>query len=210
MYVFNGDVREDTDSEDDTIESFGANAGYKLEKDNFTLNAGMDYISNILDSDGLGDGFSEASATYLETNPDGSYGLKDYVAGFGAHLVMGIGPVTLIGEYISAIDDPEVNTDDGAGTTDVIKTDGPSAYHLECAYAFEVKEKEITLACTYQATDNLSGTLPETRYGGAAGIGLYDNLSLAVEYMHDEDYDTSKGGTDKSAEIVTAQLALEF
>jgi len=92
----------------------------------------------------------------------------------------------------------------------LIKEDAPSAFQIECAYTAEAMGKEITLAVTCQGTDNLAGMLPETRYGAATGIGLSDNLGLTLEYMHDEDYAISKGGTDKSADAFTAQLALEF
>ncbi|MFH2064302.1 MAG: LbtU family siderophore porin [Pseudomonadota bacterium] len=210
LYLFNGDVQDDTGSEDDTVETFGATAGYAIEKENFSLDVGAGYISNIMDSDGLGDGFEEDEAAFVETNPGGAYALKDYVAGFGAHVIIRVGPVRMIGEYINALDDPEYLADDGAGTTTVIKTETPSAFHIECAYTFEIKEKEITLAGTYQATDNLGGMHPETRYGAVAGIGLSENLELAAEFLHDEDYDAVEGGTGESADSVTMQLALTF
>ena len=123
---------------------------------------------------------------------------------------MNLGPACLVGEYIGSLDDIEYNTDDGAGTTAAIKTDGPTAFHMEGAYTIEAMEKEITLAATYQATDNLAGVLPETRIGASAGIALTNGLDLTVEYLHDEDYDIADGGTNETADAYAMQIALEF
>jgi len=71
-------------------------------------------------------------------------------------------------------------------------------------------EKEITLAATYQTTDNLAGVFPEVRYGAAVGISISENLEVAVEYMHDEDYTVDEGGRDESADAYTMQIALAF
>ena len=210
LFLFNGDIQEESNDSDDAMETYSANAGYAFEKDNFSMDLGVDFISNILDSNGLGDGFLEAQEEFVSLNPNGSYELKKYVAGLGAHIVMNLGPACLVGEYIGSLDDIEYNTDDGAGTTAAIKTDGPTAFHVEGAYTIEAMEKEITLAATYQATDNLAGVLPETRIGASAGIALTDGLDLTVEYLHDEDYDVADGGTGESGEAVTFQLALEF
>lgn len=209
IFAFNGDISEGGD-EDDTIEGFGANAGYVVENDDFCIDFGIDWISNMLDSDGLGDGFMEDQAEFIGANPGGSYELKDYVTGLGIHVVFITGPFSVIGEYIGATDDPEFNTDDSLGTIAVEKCDAPKALHIEGAFTTEAREKEVTLALTYQSTDNLGGVLPEVRYGAAVRIGLADQLGLAFEYIHDEDYDEDDEGTDESANTFTVQLGLEF
>ncbi len=210
VYTYNGDINKESNDEDDKIETFGANAGYIFENENISINFGIDWTSNLLDSDGLGDGFEEVQAEFINAFPDGSFELKDYVDGIGAHVIVSAGAFSLFGEYIGASDDPEYSTDDGAGTSAVLEQEDPSAFHLECGYTFEAMGKEMTLALTYQGTDNLAGVLPEKRYGTAVSIALADQLGVALEYMHDDDYDMNDGGTDEDADTLTCQLALEF
>ena len=45
---------------------------------------------------------------------------------------------------------------------------------------------------------------------GSLGFSLMDYTSLAFEYIHDEDYEVSDGGTGNDAQSVTMQLAVEF
>lgn len=39
---------------------------------------------------------------------------------------------------------------------------------------------------------------------------IFPYTALTLEYFHDEDYDTSDGGTGEYANTLTMQLALEF
>jgi len=192
IYAFNGDI--DEAGEDSHIDNFGANAGFILENDNFCINAGISYINNMLDSDGLGE-WAEKTM-----NTDGTE-LKDYVDGFGAHVIVNTGPVTFIGEYITMIDKPEFISDmPGIG----FKMDEISAYNAEVAFTFDMAGKETTVGVGYQGTDDAGAFLPETRIIGAIGVGIFDSTSLALEYAHDE------FENDDEVDIVTAQLAIEF
>ncbi|MBC2715193.1 MAG: LbtU family siderophore porin [Desulfobacteraceae bacterium] len=190
-YVFNGDIDEAGD--DSHIDNFGANAGFSIENDGFCLDAGVSYINNMLDSDGLGEWAEETMDT------DGT-GLKDYVGGFGAHVTVNTGPVTLIGEYITMIDDPEFVSD--AGVT--AKGEKIAAYNAEVAFAFDLAGKEAAIGLAYQGTSDSGDFLPETRIVGAIGVGIFDSTTLALEYAHDE------FENDDKADVITAQLAIEF
>ena len=211
VYLFNGDVPEDSSDEDDHIETFGANAGYTYKKDSVNFDVGFGYISNIIDSDTFQDGFSEAQTEFMELNANGFFGLKSYVAGIDVYAVINYGPVCFIVEYVSALDDPEYNRNDGAGTSDVIKQDAPAAIHFEGAVTVPAfGDKNVTIAATYQGTDNLAGALPEGRIGVSARVLLADNLCAGMEYVHDEDYDTKDGGTGETADALTLQMAVGF
>ena len=191
-YVFNGDI--DEAGEDSHIDNFGANAGFILENDNFCINAGVSYINNMLDSDGLGEWAEETMDT------DGTE-LKDYVDGFGAHVIVNTGPVTFIGEYITMIDKPEFISDvPGIG----FKGEKISAYNAEVAFTFDMAGKKTTVGVGYQGTDDAGDFLPETRIIGSIGVGIFDSTTLALEYAHDE------FENDDEVDIVTAQLAIEF
>jgi len=217
VYTFNGDI--DENGEDNEVKCFGANAGYAFENDNISFDIGAGWINNLIDSDGLGDRFEEMIEGYAtDTGSETGWALRDYVDGFAVHAIINFGPATLIGEYVGAADDIEWNvSDDTAGATmaalgrnPVEKTGEPKAWNLELAYTVEVMSKETTFALGFQGTDDLAGILPEERYMASIGVGIAENTSFTLEYLHDEDYDQNEGGTGDDADMVTVQLAIEF
>lgn len=190
FYAFNSDINESGD--DDKIKSFGANVGYGLENDSMFLDLGVGWINNLASSDFLTDELPEE--------------IKDYPAGFTTHLTFGYGPFMLIGEYLGALDafqEDEIGFNDNGAE--------PSAWNIEAALTWEIMGKETTFAVGYQETDeSLELGLPEERMVASLGVGIFDNTSLALEYLSDEDYSSNDGGTGNDADAATLQLAVEF
>ena len=191
-YAFNGDVNED--SGEDHVENFGANLGYTLKRQDFGLDLQAGYISSIADTDGVEDA--------LMTDD-----VQDYADGLTGSAKMTYRDFTLIGEYMTALD--EFNSEElefaGQGAE-------PEAWNLELGYTFDLSGRETTLAAAYQGTDQaLALELPEERYMAVASMGFFDNLvSLSLEYAYDEDYSRSEGGTGEDAHTITSQMALAF
>ena len=185
VFAFNGDTNEgDGDSQ---IEQFGANLGYIYEQDDFALDVGISYMNTMGDSDGLSEILADEDL--LEA---------DYVDGLAVHAIAAIGPISLIGEYVTALDDF-----DGDNSQ-------PMAFNLETAYRFQLGDRESTIGIAYQGTDDLAGYLPESRFLITAAMEVFPATTFAIEYAHDEDYDTDEGGTGESGDTVTGQLAYEF
>ena len=179
-YGFNG---MDLVDEDDSVNVFGASVGYAMENDSMSLNVGADYISNLANSDGMADAIGDDELT-------------DEIGGLAAHVILGFGKFSCIAEHVAA--------------TDAYMDAEPNATHLEAAFTTEMIGNETTLAATYQTSSEAAGLLPETRYGAAASMGILENTSVSVEYIHDEDYAAEDGGTDGNADQVDVQLAIEF
>jgi hypothetical protein len=195
VYVFNGDIDEAGD--DSHIDNFGVNVGYGMESDDFSMDFGMSYINNILDSDGLGDDFEDKMA---EAEDAGALlELDEYVGGFGAHVVVGVAGFSVIGEYIAAMDDPEYVLN---GVKEEVEAF--SAWNMEVGYTFEFSGRETTVGIAYQGSDDADNFIAETRYMGVVSVAVVDGTSLAVEYLHDE------FENDDEADVITAQLAIEF
>jgi hypothetical protein len=186
VFAFNGDTNEGGD--DSRIEQFGANIGYAFKQKGFSIDVGVSYMNSMGDSDGLSEILKEDDLLK-----------SDYVGGFGTYAIAAVGPVSLIGEYITALDD--------FGDEDDSR---PMAFNIEAGYTFNISGMESTVAVAYQGTDDMIGHLPESRILASFGIGIFKGTTLAFEYAHDEDYDTADGGTDESADTFTAQLAYEF
>ncbi len=186
VFAFNGDT--DEGGGDSQIDQFGANIGYDFQRNSFSIDVGMSYINSIGDSDKLGDILKEKSLL-----------TADYVGGIGAYAITHIGQMSLIGEYITALDDFEGE-----------KNFRPMAFNIETGYDFHIQGLEATVAIAYQGTDDMVGYLPESRFLGSFAIGIFPGTTFAVEWAHDKDYDRADGGTDKSADAFTGQLAYEF
>ena len=208
VYVFNGDVGETNDN--NKVDNYGANIGFAFEQDQLSFDIGCDYINNITDSDVLTDNLDEVAAA-------GRDEIDDYVSGLAAHLIMNMGPFQFIGEYVGAIDDYNANEMNTRG-----KKANPESWNFEAAFTQEILGKETTFALAYQGTndcvfvDYTPGSfddylaLPEDRYMGVIGINILKNTMLKLEYMHDEDYSESDGGTNAQNDTVSAQVAIVF
>tara|TARA_B100000676_G_scaffold292276_1_gene327747 strand:- start:3006 stop:4028 length:1023 start_codon:yes stop_codon:yes gene_type:complete len=194
VYAFNG---ANKDGGDNHIDNFGASIGYAMESENNSFAFGLGYINDIGDSDNLQ---STVSTTL------GSANISDHVGGWAANASVTFGPFALIGEYLSAFDNFEANevVFNGRGAE-------PSAWHVEAAYNFNVGGKDATFAVSYQGTDEaLALEQPEQRIMVGLSVGLFENVGLAFEWAHDEDYSVADGGTGNTANTVTGQIAVGF
>lgn len=191
-YAYNGDVEEA--GEDDTIQSYGASVGYAMENEQFTIDVGVDWTNNMLESG------------VLSESVDGAE-LDDFVPGFAAHAIFRTGPVFVIGEFVTMTDDAEAV--DGS-----IIANELSAFAVEAGYNFEVMGLETTVAVGYQGSDTDSASayedFPESKIIGSIGVGLTDNVSVALEYSNAENYSVSEGGDGDTIDTVTMQVAFEF
>ena len=100
-------------------------------------------------------------------------------------------------EYLGALDEFEAGEllfDDG-------KEFQPETWNFELAYA---ATDRLEVAVKYEGGDDLGDFLPEDQYGAAVTYGLFENTSLALEYLHGE------FENDDERDLVTTQLAVEF
>ncbi|MCV6637474.1 LbtU family siderophore porin [Candidatus Albibeggiatoa sp. nov. NOAA] len=190
LYAYNGDTQK---NEDDKIENFGANLGYAYENNGLSLDVGIDYTSNLLDSGLVMDNIADAKA------------VDDYVGAMIAHATLNIGGFNFIAEYLTALDPIKEITFNGTGAE-------PTALNVEAAYTAPLLAgKDVTFAVGYQTTEEALGLgLAESRILVGVGVGIFDNTSLKFEWKQDTDYETGDGGTGEDANTFTVQLAVEF
>jgi len=176
---------------------YGFMAGYGYKKDDISFKGGLSWTSNMADSDGaIADAFDEA----------GLDAISETVSGFGAHIGAGLGPVSFIGEYVTALDEFALTEIEFLGNGAE-----PEAWTLELAYTVELQNRETVFAIGWQETDEAVAIgLPESRYIASAGMEIIPHTILTLEYFYDNDYDVEEGGTGDNANAFTAQLAYEF
>ncbi len=200
IFVFNGDV--DSDAED-RVDQFGVSLGYTAGFGaEGSARFGLSYISSLGDSDALQDAM-------ITTKPG------SYTAGLSAFVTASQGPWTVIGEYLTAVDEFTVGTlaYNGGGAK-------PSAWNLEVDYATYLFGVPTSFALAVQGTNQALGLeLPEGRILLAVSSAVYANTTLSLELAHDEEYDSGDtatnangviNGTGRGADTITLQLAVEF
>ncbi len=191
-FAFDGDLERGGDN---TIDGFGVALGYAMEIERGgAIDANLSWINDLGESDGF------------EIDPAGA----DNVPGWAASVVLGWGDVTLIGEYLTALDGFE---GDGIEFGDAGAE--PSAWTAEIAYGFDLGGRDATAAVGYQGTSEAVGDadslgLPERRALVGLSAEMAEGVALSAEWKRDEDYGEAEGGTGKSADTVTVQLAAEF
>ena len=192
-YLYNGDTQKAGQS--NKIDQFGASLGYGGEQNGVSYNGGIGYINNIADSDGLTDALGGNSTA-----------LSKYVPGAEIHADVSFSNLTLRAGYMTALNAFKAGevAFNGQGAK-------PVAWNLEAAYTLPVMGKDTTFAATVQGTREARAlSLPEIRYGAAVTVAIVDHFSITGEYLHDEDYSVSEGGTGNSGHTATLKLAAEY
>ena len=196
-YIFNGDINETSkiNDGDNNIDNFGLKIGYAIGNETFSIDAGVDYINNLADSDVL---------QVFTVN-----GLESFVAGLGVHANFNFGMFTVIAEYVDAMDDFQVNEliDEDNNPLNTQKR-SPSAYNIEAG--FEIGTI-TTLAVGYQgSSDAMDIGFPESVGLIAVGLDIADSTGLSFELAFPSEYSTSEGGDGETDIVFTTQLAIEF
>ncbi len=196
-YAFNGDL--DDMGISDKIENFGWNIGKADENDSYSYDVGFSRINHIGDSNGITDALN--GATPAVTN------VQDYIAAYGLHGIYRTGQWSFVSEYIAASESFRANELAWRG-----RGARPSAYNLEIGYDFVAfGGRDINFALGLQGTDQAVGLgQPEKKLLTAFSTSLYENTSLALEYVKADDYSVADGGTGKSGDSITVQMAVEF
>ncbi len=181
---------------DDRVENFGVSARYAIEHDGTSFALGLSWINDIGESGFLSD-----------NDAVGQRG-SGMVPGGAASLVADFAGMTVIAEYVTAMDEftPGELSFGPAG-----KGARPSAWMMEAAYGFELGGRPTTVALGYQGTEEAAGLgLPQTRFLVGFSVELAEALSLGLEWSRDRDYGGSADGSGKTKNKATALLAAEF
>lgn len=192
LSIFNGDVDE-VGEQDDHIDGYTAGVVFtpRVGK-HFELTAGLSYISNIGDSDGLQgeDGIDADNGGQIDSYVDG-------VAAFVSARITE--KIFLELEVVAALDD-FVATQLGFDNGEALK---PLAFNTELIY--QVNDR-LTAGVRLAGSDDGGSFLPETQYGAVVTYNLFEGVSLGLEYQYGE-FDTPD---NDDITTVIAQLGMEF
>lgn len=192
-FLYNGDTQKA--GQGNKIDQYGAALGFGAETGGIAYNIGAGYLNNFADSGGL--------TTGLGTN---TKALSNYVSGADLHGDVTVSGITLRGGYMKALKSFKSGelAFNGHGAQ-------PVAWNLEASYTLPLLGKDTTFAATVQGTEEaLALGLPETRYGGAVTVAIVEHFAITGEYLRDEDYAVSEGGTGNSGHTAPLKLAAEY
>lgn len=188
---------------DDGLGSAGGLAGYggavsvSLEREesavalNLALTSDFGYADNVL---------SVLADAAPGRQPAGR------VAGLAAYGSWRYGAVTIIGEYLGALDSYAAGEMEFAG-----RGAQPASWMLEAAWDFVAGGLDATVAAGYQATREAAALeLPARRLIAVASVALTEPVTLGVEWARDSAYAEGKGGSGETTTTITVQFSYTF
>jgi len=171
--VYKGDVQK---SDEDHVNTWVGSLNVAGAVGELECEAGVSYTNNIADSDTLVEDFDGIPTT-------------GFVGGYSGYLLVGLGPVILSGEYLSATDE----FSDGARAGN-----RPSAWNVEFFWDFP---SPLALAARVGGAHEFD---IDNQYGAVVSWELYDGVAIGAEYLRNENAD------DTSEDVLTLQLAAEL
>jgi hypothetical protein len=189
--AFNGDIDE-TGESSNHIDNYLASACFTLPETtvpDLDLTAGISWVSNIADSDGLQEEIEEAAE-----EEDEEATIKNHADGFKAFIIASFRDKYFFNaEYLGAMDDIEMNT--------IGESYKPQAWTIEFAYGLT---DCLKFGVCYEGSDDCGDFLPKKQFGGVVGYDLFKHTYVALEYLY------GKFENKDTRHLMTTQLAIEF
>jgi hypothetical protein len=197
VYAFNGTIQKT--GADDVADEMGVRLAYLMEGNGTKLDFGIDYINNIADSDKIGD--------YL-TDPNGPYhskSIKAYVPAQIYHANLSVGSLHFITEHLVA------DQFDAAEIAFNAKGAKITATNLELALDMNIAGMDSTLGVAVQSMQEaLALGMPKEKTMAVISLAVARSMTLGFEYANSTDYAIADGGTGKTVNAFTVQLAVGF
>jgi hypothetical protein len=186
------------------FKQWGVDSGYKYkfgQGNHLSLGAG--WVSNVADSEGMqGNGLAAGGAQFAgfgtsTATSTNNNALVHSVDGIDGHATLAVGPFSVIGEYLGALE--RFNTADltynSAGAQ-------PQAINTEVDYElpFFAKKYGTTVGVSYgQTWQALALNLPAQSYIAYVNTSIWRETIESLEFRHDVDYTTGDVATGRGA-----------
>lgn len=224
-YIFQASSGGGTGNQQGKLQNGGLDLAYhfKLNQD-VSGNAGVGYINNYADSQGMLDnGCPSGVCSFRGFSWNSGVTLHKNVGGYDAHGAVNYDQFTALAEYVSAatqFDSRDLSYQSAGGSLQGAK---PSAFDLEGIYHFAVAAIPTSFVLDYGFTRQaVAMQLPKTRYASALNFNIWRDTLLSLEYRHEIYYaqnvlgggagstPVAESSAGKSDNVVTAQFDLYF
>lgn len=221
MFLAKGDAQY---ANSNIAKQFGIDTGVRFGDVIFNSSAGVSYISNIADADGMQDNGMTSSSDFRGFDKTNSPLVADpeklvhRVGGADIHATIGIKAFTVLAEYVTALQ--QFSQSNMTFNSHGAK---PRALNAELAYTFAIWKLPTTAAIGYGLSRQaLALNIPERRYIASIQSTVLKNTIVSLEYRHDINYarsNTATGQTLNATTVsylgradnaITAQIAVYF
>jgi hypothetical protein len=166
--------------EDERFRSYGFDVSYAMEQEDWSVDFGVSYISDFLDSDTL-EGASKSTPTLVRRT-----------SGSSLHFNGNYKNVSLITEYIFSLGD--IHKDDFSwtegSTTNAAEI---STMQVEVGYNFSIWGKESVASFGFQkSSEAIAASLLEKRYSLGLSTNINEQSMVGAEIQREEDYKTTE------------------
>lgn len=220
VFAFRGPTQ--TDEGNHNLRNYGADIAYTFTQPRWNLSLGTSYIRNIADSTGMQHNGNVDPTGFAGFATDNNTEILQPVAGWDVRGTLGVGPVRLNVEYVTALTAFSVDTL-SFGPKEHQHGAQPNALSTELSYDFNICNKRSTFAIGYsQSHEALALLLPKQRYSATLSTSIWRNTIQSIEFRHDVDYaatDVAQGdsdtftsitGTGNTANTIMLQFGLYF
>lgn len=213
VYAFDNSLVQNGNGHTKTI--FGASLGIDQPSEQLGYDFGLGYMSSMTGVNDVANNITNYETIVAlngtgGTNLPGTY--NSTVGAWNAYGDINSGPFWIGARYTSAIQTFKAatlstvfnNATGGSGAR-------PWATDITAGYGFNAWTKSQNVYAGYQASGNaVNMLLPRGRWLLGYGVDMWKNTSLGLEWGHDMDYSSSKGGTGNSSNTIGARAAVKF
>jgi len=194
VYLFNGNIHN---SDSSKLEQKGLSVVY--EKD--ALHVGLDYISSIVDTNGLEGIMANTDVLTVDEMP--YLNIDKYVPGTALHLKYTTDAFNIIVERVAAMKKFALSDGESAlGANDGVLADmKPVTTNVEFGYNID----DATIAIAIQGSKDAENIFPKKKVMLGYSRSIFEKVGLGLELAKTTDYDEENTDT-----TFTTHLAVEF
>lgn len=191
---------------------YTAALGFDQMNDQLGWGINLGYMYNMVGVNDVTQVVSEYQSFNVLTS-NGTY--RNRVAAGTIDAYITSGPFSLIGDYVTAMQDFSNNdlnskglSANAYGTNNGAK---PWAANLQAGYGFTGWNRNQNVYLGYQASgDAVAIFLPKNRWVAGYNVDMWKNTNLGLELDHDTDYGTSQGGTGNTSNLINFRAGVKF
>lgn len=185
---------------------YGIEIGFDNFNDQLGYSVGFGYLNNLI---GVND------IAYAVSTFNGSNGYNNRVGGGVVYGDLNSGPFTVSIRYMSAFNafSPYDLQNRTAAIAPIGTASGakPWAAEAQIGYNFNAWTRNQNVYIGYQGSGNtINIFLPQNRWLVGYNVDVWKNTMLAAEWVHDNDFSSSRGGTGRTSNQLTVRAAVQF
>lgn len=191
-----------------TTTNYGASLGYDAPSDCLGWDIGVGYLYNMIGVNDVAFMVNQFNAAVTTLTP----GYNTRVGAGAAYADINSGPFSIGARYTTALQRFNILDLPKDGLAPSTTGAKPWAAGIQAAFGFDAFCRNNNIYIGYQTSREAAGLgLPKTRWLAGYGIDVFGkNTGVAIEWDHDQDYNTSNGGSGNNFNLVSIRTSVKF